>query len=98
MGHNKKYKVTSIAFGDESDPARILIEQYIKDNGRGSLSTFIRSLVIAALSKKGDKQLMIKMRKHRYKELGLKIARYGKERSQIRNKLLKQGIDVDEVL
>ena len=50
MGRRKKYKISTINFGKEGDPARELLEQYEKTHGKNKTSELIRNLVVGNLS------------------------------------------------
>lgn len=65
MGRKKKYKIASVNFGDEGHPARLLIESYIKKNGKLAVSSLIRKLIVVSLS-----------RKHEYRDYKLQLLLY----------------------
>ena len=84
-----KYYIKTINFGDKDNLARILIQQYIKENGKNELSRFIRNLVVYYLSKnKGADCLILERRK-----LSKNLAKLFEEKGYIDNELRKLGIN-----
>jgi|GEM_PF-1163386 hypothetical protein len=53
-GRQKRYLTKTINFGAVGEPARILIEEYVKIYGKTALSELIRRLVICHLSPKKE--------------------------------------------
>jgi len=94
----KKYLVTCINFGKPDNPARVLIEEYLKRNSKQKLSAFIRRLVIIFLSddprfKYWKTQLLLTRRR----EVGKKLSELVELKEKIEKKLLDRGIDLEDI-
>lgn len=50
MGKPKKRMIKTICFGNKNNEERVLIEQFIKENGHGSFSKMVRTATKAILS------------------------------------------------
>lgn len=97
MGKQKKLRISTICFGDENEPARILIEDYVKVHGKRSVSPLIRELIVAALGPGKHKQILDTVLKNRYKSARLKAGKEIKERSKLAEQLRKRGIDPEDL-
>ena len=96
MGKPKKYDRRTINFGDRNNPARIIVEDYVKKNGNNELSLLIRKLVIFYFINdpryEDAKKRMLLGRKQEIVDRFLLIQ---KELQQINKELEDKGIDTD---
>jgi len=93
----KKYLLKQINFGKETEPARILVEKYIKLNGDQKLSKLIRELVVVYLSNKKEfKNYKIELLLSKRKNMKLKMRELGKEILNNAKKLNSLGLKNDE--
>lgn len=96
MGRKKEYDIRSINFGKRGEPARILVEEFVKRNGSAQLSALIRNLVVAFLGKKKGydslrKEVLILQRQ----EIGRQIQELANQKRRINDELEKMGVDYD---
>ena len=97
MGRHKKYLRKSINFGDETNPARRLVEQWIELRGERQLSALMRKLVVVFLSQREDhKSYHRDLLLHEFRTLGHRVGDISNRRDQIRAELALEGIDADE--
>lgn len=83
------YDIKAINFGEEGSKASSLIKEYIRTNGKGSLSKLMRRLVITNLNGSVPTNALIRRRK----TLSLKIGELLSKRSQIDEQLRERGVD-----
>lgn len=94
MAKPKKYLRKTINFGESRNPARILAEEYIKDNGNQSLSKLVRRLVYCELSNDSNhKGYKIKALKCDQKKLSEEIIKLNKQMQEISNNLIEWGVE-----
>lgn len=99
MGQPRKYYMKTINFGLVGNPARILTEQYLKLNGKQSLSKLIRKLVICYLQNNPEyNSYKIDYLLYERKRLGNEIAIQIDKRHKVEDKLKEYGVDVDSIL
>lgn len=96
MGRYKNNFTSTINFGNKGEPARILLKEYIKRHPKYSISKLVRNLIVAYLSKNGDKQFQIKVLKEEYKVLSLTIGQDIKKRTKIGYELTKLGVNLEK--
>jgi len=99
MGRKKKLLRRTINFGEVNNPARKLVEEYLKLHGGRGLSECVRKLVLTNLSKSPSfDEYKIKTLKKEYKLAGHKVALAVEEKQRIGEQLRKFGIDPDDLI
>ena len=94
----KKRLNSTVNFGEEGDPARILVEAFIKKNGKRKLSPLIRKLIVFGLSKKKEyNDFKVEMLKQKRKEIQKRFYETNEELLKNEDQLKKHGIDVDKL-
>ena len=99
MARPKKSLIKAINFGQVGDESRILTEEFIKKNGYGFFSAFVRTLVVEGLS--GNPEFdacKVKILLYRRQRLLEQIKELVERRRKIESELGTKGIDEHEYL
>ena len=93
----KKYLIKPINFGGVEEPARILIEKYMEQNG-GSVSKLVRDIVVNYLSNKKEyKDHKINLLIEQRKKMNQEVQRLSKELQKNADDLERKGINMDKI-
>lgn len=96
MKRKEKYLIKGINFGKKGDPARQLIEDYIKKHGNMATSKLIRQLVVFYLSDKPEfEKHKIEALKFQRKQLKKQIYEIGKKLEKNADELEEAGYSLD---
>jgi len=99
MGAKKKYAIKTINFGEQSHPARILVEKYVELHGNNALSKLIRRLVVIYLIDNPDyKDWKAQKLLYERQEIGKLVAEKLERRRKLDDQLREMGIDPEGLI